>query len=76
MDRELLGFTSPFMDERKDLTTVNVFRKCTYLLTCYLSMCCKTYCLTFQKQLFCTVKQALLHCKTAALAMPKRSYHF
>ena len=26
-------------------------------------MCCKTYCLTFQKQLFCTVKQALLHAK-------------
>ena len=36
----------------------------------------KTYCFAFQKRRFCTVKAALLQCKTAAFAMPKRNYHF
>ncbi|ATV28781.1 hypothetical protein CTM63_06350 [Prevotella intermedia] len=41
-----------------------------------LSVCCKTYCFVFQKRRFCTVKAALLHRKTYAFAMSKRSYHF
>ena len=36
----------------------------------------KTYCFAFQKRRFCTVKAAVLPCKTAAFATPKRSYHF
>ena len=36
----------------------------------------KTYCFAFQKHRFCTVKAAVLPCKTAAFATPKRSYHF
>ena len=39
-------------------------------------MCCKTYCFAFQKRRFYTVKVAVLQRKTAAFAMPKRSYHF
>ena len=39
-------------------------------------MLCKTYCFAFQKRRFCTVKAALLQRKTAAFAMPKRSYQF
>ena len=35
-------------------------------------MCCRIYCFAFQKRKFCTVKAALLRCKTAAFAMPKR----
>ena len=32
-------------------------------------MCCKTYCFAFQKRRFCTVKAALLRCKTAAFTV-------
>ena len=39
-------------------------------------MLCKTYCFAFQKRRFCTVKAAVLRCKRAAFAMPKRNYHF
>jgi len=39
-------------------------------------MLCKTYCFAFQKRRFCAVKAALLRCKTAAFAMPKRNYRF
>ncbi|ATV37429.1 hypothetical protein CUB95_02070 [Prevotella intermedia] len=39
-------------------------------------MCCKTYCLAFQKRRFCTVKAYVLCCKRAAFAMPNRNYHF
>ena len=45
-------------------------------VTIYISTYCKTYCFAFQKRRFCTVKAAVLHRKTAAFAMPKRSYHF
>ncbi|PIN28982.1 hypothetical protein CUC04_06030 [Prevotella intermedia] len=36
----------------------------------------KTYVFAFQKSRFYRVKAALLHCKTYAFAMSKRSYHF
>ncbi|AWX07228.1 hypothetical protein CTM55_06115 [Prevotella intermedia] len=36
----------------------------------------KTYCFAFQKRRFCTVKAAVLQCKTAAFAMPNRNYRF
>ncbi|PDP59684.1 hypothetical protein CLI71_08650 [Prevotella intermedia] len=36
----------------------------------------KTYCFAFQKRRFCTVKAAVLHCKTYAFAMPNRNYRF
>ena len=36
----------------------------------------KTCCFAFQKRRFCTVKAAVLHRKTYAFAMSKRSYHF
>ncbi len=36
----------------------------------------KTCCFAFQKRRFCTVKAAVLHCKTYAFATSKRSYHF
>ena len=55
---------------------VNIFHKYSYHLTILLSVHYKTYCFAFQKRRFCTVKAALLHCKTAAFAMPNRNYHF
>ena len=55
---------------------VNIFHKHIFLLTLSLSTHCKTYCFTFQKRLFCTVKAQVLHRKRAAFAMPKRKYHF
>ncbi|ATV30796.1 hypothetical protein CTM45_06425 [Prevotella intermedia] len=56
--------------------SVNIFHKCNYCLTCLLSTHYKTYCFAFQKRRFCTVKAALLHCKTAAFATPNRNYRF
>ena len=55
---------------------VNIFRKYSYYLTPYLSTHYKTYCFAFQKRRFCTVKAALLRCKTYAFAMPNRNYGF
>ncbi|APW35345.1 hypothetical protein BWX40_10620 [Prevotella intermedia] len=56
--------------------SVNIFHKHNYRITTLLPPLYKTYCFTFQKRRFCTVKAAVLHCKTAAFATPKRSYHF
>ena len=39
-------------------------------------MHCKTYCFAFQKRRFCTVKAAVLQCKTAAFAMSNRNCYF
>ena len=55
---------------------VNIFQRDIFYLTRLLSACCKIYCFAFQKRRFCTVKAALLHRKTYAFAMSKRSYHF
>ena len=53
--------------------SVNIFCKCISCVTIYISTCCKTYCFAFQKRRFCTVKAAVLHCKTAAFAVPNRN---
>ncbi len=52
---------------------VNIFHKLIYCITISLSPLCKTYCFAIQKRLFCTVKAAVLRCKTAAFAMPNRN---
>ncbi|ATV34184.1 hypothetical protein CUC00_11070 [Prevotella intermedia] len=63
--------------ERKtDDEGVNIFHKHLYRIRTSLSTHYKTYCFTFQKRRFCTVKAAVLHRKTYAFATPKRSYHF
>ena len=56
--------------------SVNILRKGSYRVTALLSMLCKTYCFAFQKRRFCKVKAALLRCKRAAFATPKRSCRF
>ena len=56
--------------------SVNIFHKRINRITIYISTCCKTYCFAFQKRRFCTVKAAVLHCKTAAFAVPNRNYRF
>ena len=56
--------------------SVNIFRKHINRITILLSACCKTYCFAIQKRRFCTVKAAVLRCKTAAFAMPNRNYRF
>ena len=55
---------------------VNIFHKHIYHITTLLSAYCETYCLTFQKRRFCTVKAAVLHCKTYAFATSNRNYRF
>ena len=55
---------------------VNIFQQYICFITLSLPTHCKTYCFTFQKRRFCTVKAAVLQGKTAAFATPKRSYHF
>ena len=56
--------------------SVNIFRKRINRITILLSACCKTYCFAFQKRRFCTVKAAVLRCKTAAFAVSNRNYRF
>ena len=56
--------------------SVNIFHKRIYHVTILLSMRCKTYCFAFQKRRFCTVKAAVLPCKTAAFAVSNRNYRF
>ncbi|PJI26149.1 hypothetical protein CTM58_10375 [Prevotella intermedia] len=41
-----------------------------------LSTLCKSYCFTFQKRRFCTVKAAVLQRKTYAFTMPNRNCCF
>ncbi len=55
---------------------VNIFHRHSSCVILLLLRRYKTYCFAFQKRRFCTVKAAVLHRKTAAFAMPKRSYHF
>ncbi|PJI27369.1 hypothetical protein CTM58_04260 [Prevotella intermedia] len=61
---------------RKGERCVNIFHNNIFRVTVLLSTLCKTYCFAFQKRRFCTVKAAVLHRKTYAFAMSKRSYHF
>ena len=56
--------------------SVNIFYKGSYRVTALLSMLCKTYCFAFQKRRFCKVKAAVLRCKRAAFATPKRRCRF
>ncbi|SUB97985.1 Uncharacterised protein [Prevotella intermedia] len=56
--------------------SVNIFHKRINRITILLSACCKTYCFAFQKRRFCTVKAAVLQCKTAAFAVSNRNYRF
>ena len=51
-----IGFNNLFYEEKKEDKSINIFYKETYRVTISLSMRCKTYCLAFQKWLFCTVK--------------------
>ena len=56
--------------------SVNIFHKCINRITILLSACCKTYCFALQNNRFCTVKAAVLLCKTAAFAVSNRNYRF
>ena len=56
--------------------SVNIFHKLISCVTIYISTCFKTYCFALQKRRFCTVKAAVLHCKTAAFAVSNRNYRF
>ena len=55
---------------------VKSFHKRRCCITLLLSVLYNTYCFAFQKHRFYTARQALLHRKTAAIAIPKRSYRF
>ncbi|PJF01222.1 hypothetical protein CUB97_08280 [Prevotella intermedia] len=55
---------------------VKIFYKYISRVTNSLSTLYKTYCFAFQKRRFCTVKAALLHCKTYAFATSNRNYRF
>ena len=55
---------------------VKTFQKFIFSLIHLLSEHCKNGYFASKKWLFCTVKAALLHRKTAAFATSKRSYHF
>lgn len=55
---------------------VKSFHKRRCCITLLLSVLYNTYCFAFQKHRFYAVEQALLHRKTAAIAIPKRSYRF
>ena len=67
----------PYIYKGKDYNkSVNIFRKNNYRVTLSVSMYYKTCCFAFPKRRFCTVKAALLHCKTYAFATSNRNYHF
>ncbi len=67
---------SSFYREKTDNKNVNILQKVIHKLIYLLSAHYETYCFASQKRLFGTVKAAVLHHKTAAFAMSKRSYHF
>ena len=69
----LIGGKNTITRQRK---SVNILRKGSCRVTALLPMPCETYCLAFQKRRFCKVKAAVLRCKRAAFATPKRSCHF
>ena len=71
--QSLIGGKNTITRRRK---SVNILRKGNCRVTTSLSMLCETYCLAFQKRRFCKVKAAVLRCKTAAFATPKRSCRF
>ena len=55
---------------------VKSFHKRRCCITLLLSVLYNTYCFAFQKHKFYWSRQALLHRKTAVIAIPKRSYRF
>ena len=65
-----------FDEGKVDKKTVNIFHRSNYRITFCLSTYYKTYCFAFQKRRFCTVKVAVLRCKTYAFATQNRNYHF
>ncbi len=65
-----------FYKGKVDKKTVNIFHRSNCRITFCLSTYYKTYCFAFQKRRFCTVKAAVLRCKTYAFATPNRNYHF
>ena len=65
-----------FDEGKVDKKTVNIFRRHSNRITFCLPTHYKTYCFAFQKRRFCTVKVAVLRCKTYAFATPNRNYHF
>ena len=71
--QSLIGGKNTITRRRK---SVNILRKGSCRVTTSLSVLCKTYCFTFQKRRFCKVKAALLRCKRAAFATPKRRCRF
>ena len=70
------SMTGGQVSQKDDNRYVNIFHKHNYCIIHYVSTYYKTYCFTFQKRLFCNVKAQVLPSKTAAFAMPKRSYQF
>ena len=70
------SMTGGQVSQKEDNRYVNIFHKHNYCIIHYVSTYYKTYCFTFQKRLFCNVKAQVLPSKTAAFAMPKRSYQF
>jgi len=70
-----LLYTLLYIGETDD-KGVNIFHKRNYYVTYLLSTLYKSYSFTLQKRRFCTVKAALLHCKTYAFAMSNRNYRF
>ena len=65
-----------FYKRKVDKKTVNIFHIDSYRITFCLPTHYKTYCFAFQKRRFCTVKVAVLRCKTYAFATPNRNYYF
>ena len=65
-----------FYRQKTDDKSVNIFHKHIYYVTTSLSTHCKTYCFAMRKRRFCTVKAAVLRCKRAAFAVPKRNQRF
>jgi|GEM_PF-2259778 len=65
-----------FDEGKVDKKTVNIFHRHSNRITFCLPTHYKTYCFAFQKRRFCTVKVAVLRCKTYAFATPNRNYHF
>ena len=65
-----------FYKRKVDKKTVNIFHRYGNRITFCLPTHYKTYCFAFQKRRFCTVKAAVLRCKTYAFATPNRNYHF
>ncbi|WP_156930712.1 hypothetical protein [Prevotella falsenii] len=67
---------SMFYGRKEGNKSVNIYSQLHCCVTILLSVHSKTYCFALQNLRFCTVKAAVLRCKTYGFAMPKRNYHF